>query len=204
MNDLVLLFAGTQSLATRRQSAIERAEALAPPEDKDTVEAALAVRTELLNTVAEVERVRKVHSDPLLAAQKALIAKEKELCAQLVTYASDIEGAVGQYHARITAENAKREAIARQEAEEIRKAEVASGVEVRVTPALVVSIPVADVAVIPTRKVARLVVTDLEKIPMHFFTLDEAKLKAYLVSGNTLVEGGAHLEYDQKITKGRA
>lgn len=203
MNALTI-FSGDVAIVEKREYALALAESLEAPEDKPTVERALAVRTELLNTVQAIEKARKELSDPLVAAQKALIAKEKELCAKLVEYAGDIELAVGQYHAKISAENARREAIARQEAEEIRKAEAASGVEVRATPALVVSVPVPDVAVIPTRKVARLVVTDPEKIPMHFFTLNETMLKAFLVAGNTLVDGGAHLEYDQKLTKGRA
>lgn len=203
MNELITQLSSTYLLDTRAE-ALMLCEHLDIPEDKDSVEKALSARTRCLNTVQAIEKARKELSDPLVAAQKALIAKEKELCAKLVEYAGDIELAVGQYHAKISAENARREAIARQEAEEIRKAEAASGVEVRATPALVVHTPVADVAVIPTRQVARLVVTDLEKIPLAFFTLNESKLKTYLAAGNTLVEGGARLEFEQKLVKGRA
>ena len=201
-NDLILSLSSDVFIVDKRAHALAMAESLAPPEDKSSVERALNVRTELLNTVQAIEGRRKELTGPLDDLKKALIAKERDLCAKLSEYAGEIEGAVGQYHARIQAENARREAIARQEAEEIRKAEVASGIEVRATPALVVHQPVLDVAVIPTRKVARLVITDPAKIPRNFFELNEAKLKAFLVAENTVE--GAHLEWDQKITKGRA
>jgi len=199
--ELILSLSSDVFIVDKRAHALAMAEALEPPTDKPTVERALNVRTELLNTVQQIEARRKELTGPLDDLKKALIGKERELCAQLSEYASDIEGAVGQYHAQIQAENARREAIARVEAEAIRKAEVAAGLDVRATPALVVHQPVLDVAVIPTRKVARLVVSDPTKIPRNFFDLNETKLKAFLVAGNTVE--GAHLEHDQKITKGR-
>lgn len=200
MNDLAI-FTSDTFVIEKRAHALAMAESLEPPEDKPTVERALNVRTELLNTVAAIEGRRKQITDPLVAAQKALIAKERELTAKLSEYVGEIDGAIGQYHARIQAENAKREAVARLEAAEIAAAEAESGLDVRATPALVVHVPVADVAVIPTRKVPRLVIDDLTKIPRNFFDLNETKLKAFLVAENTVE--GAHIEFEQRITKGR-
>ena len=204
MNDLITKMSSDAFIIEKRDHALALAESLAPPEDKDSVERALGVRNELLNTITAIESFRKDLTAPLDEMKKALIAKERELSAKCAEYAADIEAAVGQYRARIDAENARREAIARREAEEIRKTEAANGVETRATPALVVHQPVLDTAKIPTRRVARLVVSD--EVVLHenwpeFFALNETKLKAYLAAGNAV--DGAHLEWDEKIMKGR-
>jgi DNA replication initiation complex subunit (GINS family) len=179
---------------------LARAHLLPALTNTEAVELCKRFHADAKTLVDQIKVHRETLTKPYLEAQRALIAKEKELTAPILALISGAEQALAEYLAETAAEESRRAMIAQEEARQIQAAEELAG-QTRGTPPIVTYAAVADVAHVPTRKVAKLVVTDTRNIPPEFMVVDEAKLLLYLKSG--MVCDGAHLEYETRITKAR-
>ncbi len=174
-------------------------EALPEIADTPTCEEAVKVNAMLGKAIKGVEKARVTWTAPLLAAQKAAIAAEKEATAQATEYSKILAAAISEYQDHLRIERAKAAAQAFAQEQALREQEAASGEEVRSTPPLVATTMVEDAPKIPTRKVARLVVTDETKIPRLYFKLDEKLLLEDLKAG--LEISGAEIGYEDVLVR---
>ena len=174
-------------------------EALPEIVDTATCEEAVKVNAMLGKAIKGVEKARATWTAPLLAAQKAAIAAEKEATAQATEYSKLLAKAIGDYQDHLRVERAKASALAFAQEQALREQEAASGVEVRSTPPLVATTLVEDAPKIPSRKVARLVITDETKIPRAYFKLDEKLLLDDLKSGMEI--HGAEIGYEDVLVR---
>lgn len=167
-------------------------------EDVNALNAAL---TKCGSLVKQVETYRKSYTAPLDEFKDLCMAQQKECLAPIVECQSAIKQELAEYQTRIAQEAREREAK-RLAAEAAKTSETAASRHV--TPALVPMEPVPEVAKVNTRKVPRLVLTNLGLIPSHFFKLDDAKLKAFLLETPMNACLGAHIVYDDVVVTGRA
>jgi hypothetical protein len=170
----------------------------------DSVEGVNALNVALTRAatlVNQVEAYRKAYTAPLDAFKKLCMRQQEEALAPLEEAVSAIKQELSTYATRVKEDLRKREEI-RQVAEQTKT--VATVGSRHVTPALVPMAPAPEVAKVHTRKVARLVVTDMSMIPPIYFELNEAKLLAFLRESPVNAVLGAHYVMDDVVVTGRA
>jgi len=177
------------AFVTQRDAFLAELATLNPANSVEDVNALNAALMKAGGIIKQVDAYRKQYTKPLDDFKKLCMAQEAELIGPIDEACSFIKQELAEYRARIDAEHRARER-ARIAAEEARTLETAgSG---HVTPALVVSEPVPEVAAVSTRKTAKLVVTNRSAIPHQFFDLNEKRLLDWLKESPVNACLGAH------------
>lgn len=167
----------------------------------ENVNALNAALTKCGSLVKQVETYRKSYTAPLDEFKDLCMAQQKECLAPIVECQSAIKQELADYQTRIAQEARERE-TKRLAAEAAKTTETAASRHV--TPALVPMEPAPEVAKVNTRKVPRLVISNLSMIPTQYFELNEVKLKAFLLENPMNACLGAHIVYDDVVVTGRA
>ena len=167
----------------------------------ENVNALNAALTKCGSLVKQVETYRKSYTAPFDEFKDLCMAQQKECLAPIVECQSAIKQELADYQTRIAQEARDREAK-RLAAETAKTSETVASRHV--TPALVPMEPAPEVAKVNTRKVARLVISNIRMVPPEYFELNEARLKAFLLESPINMVLGAHIVYDDVVVTGRA
>ena len=176
------------------QLVVAEAETLAEVVDPPTAEAAVAVNAKAAKLIKAVGENRLNATRQLDAIKKRMMDHERNITKPLTEITAAIDSALNDYMLAVAREKARREAAAKAEADAIAAGET----EERMTAPLVVAEPMLEAA-IPTRKVARLLVTDRDAIPRKFFTLDERAVLKAIDEGETVP--GAERVYEEVLVR---
>lgn len=189
------------ALLTERDLLLAHVGTLGEATDVKSVDALNKALTHAGQIVKKVEAYRKSYTSPLDDFKKLCMAQQEECLAPIVEVQNAIKTELANYQSRIAQQARDREAARLVAEAQVTAESVGSR---HVTPALVPMEPTPEVAKVNTRKVARLVVTNRSMIPVQYFDLNEAKLKAFLLENPVNATLGAHIEYDDVVVTGRA
>ncbi len=189
----------TPAVQTEIAHAVAAAFTLAEITDAKTCEDAVAVNARLAKAVKALGEERLGFTRQLDAVKAKAMSSEKYVAKEALECIVAIDGSINEFRAKLREEALRREAIAQKLQDEIAAAEKESGVEARLTAPLVAVEPMVEAPKIPVRKVAKVLVTDLSKIPRNFFTLNEREVLDSLKAGTAVP--GAELVYEEVLVR---
>jgi hypothetical protein len=151
------------------------------------------IQTQISKHIKALEKERKVHTEPLDAVKKEIMAQERELSNNLNAELNRLKGLNNAYATKVAmeaqAEQRRRDDEARRAAMEAAAAQQKAedifgpGVEVAVTEAAPPPpAPAEKVQTSANRMVKRWAhqLTDINKVPREFLSLDDAKVRAFV------------------------
>ncbi len=190
----------TPAIQTEIAHAVVEAYALPVISDAKTCEQAAAVNTRLAKAVKALKEERLAFTRQIDAVTAKAISSERYVAKEANECLAAIDDQIKEYRATLREEALRREAVAKAAQEAIAQRERESGVEERLTaPLVAVELALDPAPKIPVRKVPKVLVTDLSKIPRNFFTLNEREVLDSLKAGT--VVPGAELVYEEVLVR---
>lgn len=197
-NDLsTLLCQFSPAVQTELSAAVAEAYTLPDIENAASCETANKCSTRISKAVKAVEKERLEFTRKIDAVKKRATDYEKTVTKEAIETMGLIDGAVKAYLAGLEEERIRREAAARAQEEAQAATEGASEGEERLTAPLVAAEPMVEAPKLPTRRVPRIVYTDINCIPRDYLVVDEKKLLEDLKNGKTVP--GAALGYEEVL-----
>ncbi len=189
----------TPAVQTEISNAVVAAYALAEITDAPTCEAAVAINARISKATKALSAERLEFTRKLDAVKARAMEYERAVAKDALECAEALDGSINEYRTKLREEALRREAIAKAQQDALAAAEKESGGEERMTAPLVAVEPMVEAPKIPVRKVAKVLVTDLSKIPRNFFTLNEREVLDSLKAGT--VVPGAELVYEEVLVR---
>ena len=196
LSTLVVEF--TPAVQTACAKAVVAAFALADITDTPTCEAAVAVNAQLAKAIKAAGEERLDFTRKLDAVKKQAMEYEKHCTKEASECLTAIDDGINVFRAQIRMEADRREAEARalQAAQAVQETE--AGEEYTTAPLVAVE-PMIDVPKIPVRKVARVIIKNVDLIPRSYFALDENAVLTSLKAG--IEVPGAELFYEEVLVR---
>jgi hypothetical protein len=196
LSTLVVEF--TPTVQTACAQAVVAAYALEDITDAPTCEAAVAVNAQLSKAVKAIGEERLAFTRKLDAVKKQAMEYEKHCTKEATECLTAIDAGINVFRAQIRMEADRREAEAHEAQLFQSKQETEAGEEYTTAPLVAVE-PMLDVPKIPVRKVARVVIKNVDLIPRSYFALNESAVLASLRAG--IEVPGAELVYEEVLVR---
>ena len=196
LSTLVVEF--TPTVQTALAKAVVAAYALSDIIDAPTCEAAVVVNAQVAKAIKAVGEERLDFTRKLDAVKKQAMEYEKHCTKEASECLTAIDDGINVFRAQIRMEADRRAAEAHEAQLFQSKQEAAAGEEYSTAPLVAIE-PMLDVPKIPVRKVARVVIKNVDLIPRSYFALNESAVLTSLKAG--IEVPGAELVYEEVLVR---